>query len=141
MEYLHDLQPKAGLLPSTPDRRGVVRMITEMITSGIQPLQNPTVMKRHSSDPAARLTWAQHWISVGFSALEKVLVNTAGLYCVGDNITMADCCLVPQVFNARHRWELDLAQYPTIVAIEARLSQLEPFIKAIPANQPDCPPE
>ena len=77
---------------------------------------------------------------MGFSALEKVLVKTAGLYCVGDTVTMADCCLVPQVFNAQ-RWKVDLAQYPTIVAIEARLSQLEPFIKASPANQPDCPPE
>ena len=98
-------------------------------------------MKHHSSDPAERLAWAQHWISVGFSALETVLLSTAGLYCVGDTLTMADCCLVPQVFNASKRWEVDVAQYPTIAAIEARLSKLEPFIKASPANQPDCPTE
>ena len=157
MEYLHDLHPEAGLLPASPDQRAVVRMISEMIASGIQPIQvrgrerereerltccdqNLAVMKHHSPDPAARQAWAHHWISVGFSALEKVLVKTAGLYCVGDTVTMADCCLVPQVFNAQ-RWKVDLAQYPTIVAIEARLSQLEPFIKASPANQPDCPPE
>ena len=141
MEYLHDLHPKAGLLPSSPDQRAVVRMITEMIASGIQPIQNLAVMKHHSSDPAQRQAWAHHWISVGFSALEKVLLTTAGLYCVGDTLTMADCCLVPQVFNASKRWEVDVTQYPTIVAIEARLSQLEPFIKASPANQPDCPQE
>ena len=98
-------------------------------------------MKHHSEDPAERLAWAQHWISLGFSALETVLLSTAGLYCVGDTLTMADCCLVPQVFNASKRWEVDVAQYPTIAAIEARLSKLEPFIKASPANQPDCPKE
>ena len=96
-------------------------------------------MKQHSLDPAERLAWAHHWISAGFSALESLLLSTAGLYCVGDTLTMADCCLVPQVFNASQRWGVDLALYPTIAAIEARLSKLEPFIKARPANQPDCP--
>ena len=97
-------------------------------------------MKHHSADPGERQAWAHHWISVGFSALESLLLTTAGLYCVGDTVTMADCCLVPQVFNAK-RWKVDLALYPTIAAIEARLSKLEPFIKASPANQPDCPKE
>ena len=98
-------------------------------------------MKHHSADPAERQAWAHHWISGGFSALESLLLTTAGLYCVGDTLTMADCCLVPQVFNASQRWGVDLADYPTITAIEARLSQLEPFVKASPANQPDCPKE
>ena len=140
MEYLNDLHPEAGLLPSCPERRAVVRMVSEVIASGIQPIQNLAVMKHHSSDPAERQAWAHHWISAGFSALETVLLSTSGLYCVGDTVTMADCCLVPQVFNAK-RWKVDLALYPTIAAIEARLSKLEPFIKASPANQPDCPKE
>ena len=123
MEYLHDLHPEAGLLPSCPERRAVVRMVSEVIASGIQPIQNLAVMKHHSSDPAERQAWAHHWISVGFSALESLLLTTAGLYCVGDTLTMADCCLVPQVFNAK-RWKVDVAQFPTITAIEARLSQL-----------------
>ena len=112
-----------------------------MIASGIQAMQNQSVLKRHSSDQTERDLWAHHWISVGFSALETVLQTTAGLYCVGDSPSMADCCLVPQVFNAAKRWEVDVTQFPTIVAIEARLSKLEPFIKASPANQPDCPRE
>ena len=140
MEYLNDLHPEAGLLPSCPEKRAVVRMVSEVIASGIQPIQNLAVMKHHSPDPAERQAWAHHWISVGFSALESLLLTTAGLYCVGDTVTMADCCLVPQVFNAK-RWKVDLALYPTIAAIEARLSKLEPFIKASPANQPDCPKE
>ena len=98
-------------------------------------------MLRHAPEsPEARAAWSRHWINVGFTALEDLLSRTAGEACVGDTITMADCCLVPQVFNAK-RWKVDVAQYPTIAAIEARLSRLEPFIKASPANQPDCPKE
>ena len=140
MEYIHDLHPEAGILPSKPETRAVVRMISEMISSGIQPIQNLAVMKQHSSDPTERQVWSHHWISLGFSALETVLQTTAGLYCVGDSPSMADCCLVPQFFNAK-RWKVDMSLYPTISAIETRLSKLEPFIKAAPSNQPDCPPE
>ena len=140
MEYLHDLHPEAGLLPNKPESRAKVRMISELIASGIQPIQNLSVMKHHSGDPEERQAWSHHWIAKGFTALETVLKETAGLYCVGDTVTMADCCLVPQVFNAR-RWKVDMAQFPTISAIEARLCKLEPFIKADPSNQADCPTE
>ena len=140
MEYIHDLHPEAGLLPSKPESRALVRMISEMIASGIQPIQNQSVMKHHSSDPTERQLWSHYWISRGFSALETVLKDTAGLYCVGDTLSMADCCLVPQVFNAR-RWKVDMSPFPTISAIETRLNKLEPFIKAEPSNQPDYPTE
>ena len=124
MEYIHDLHPEAGILPSKPETRAVVRMISEMISSGIQPIQNLAVMKQHSSDPTERHVWSHHWISLGSFALETVLQTTAGLYCVGDSPSMADCCLVPQFFNAK-RWKVDMSLYPTTA----------------PSNQPDCPPE
>ena len=97
MEYLHDLHPKAGLLPSDPTTRAKVRMVTELISSGIQPMQNLSVMMKHSQDQEENASWSKHWITIGFQALEKVLEGTAGKFCVGDNISMADCCLVPQV--------------------------------------------
>ena len=99
MEYIHDTHPEADILPKDPNMKAKVRMITEMICSGIQPMQNLSVMQRHSQDQGERMLWSKHWVTVGLRALEKVLEKTAGKYCVGDMVTMADCCLVPQVSN------------------------------------------
>lgn len=76
-----------------------VREISEVIASGIQPIQNTGVL--HYLDEAERGEWAKHWITRGFDAVEKLLSSSAGKFCVGDEITMADCCLIPQVYNAR----------------------------------------
>ena len=97
MEYIQDLHPEAGLLPSDPVARAKVRMVTELICSGIQPIQNLAVMKKHSQEQEEKLAWSRHWITVGFRALEKVLEGLAGDCCIGNTVTMADCCLVPQV--------------------------------------------
>ena len=99
MEYLNDTHPQAKILPDSPAMRAKVRMISEMICSGIQPIQNLSVMQKHSQDQGERMAWSKHWITTGFVALEKVLEKTAGECCVGDLVTMADCCLVPQVFQ------------------------------------------
>ena len=74
-------------------------MITELICSGIQPIQLLTVSQKHSQDQAERMAWSKHWITVGFRVLEKVLEKTAGECCVGDEVTIADCCIVPQVWE------------------------------------------
>ena len=84
-----------------------------------------------------KISWGAHWISVGFEALEAVLEKTAGLYCVGDTVTMADCCLVPQVYNAR-RFKVDMSKFPVISRVEAALVKLEPFEKAKPSVMPDA---
>lgn len=76
-------------------------MVFQVISSGIQPLQNLIVLIYVGEEK--KKEWAQHWITRGFRAVEKLLSGSAGKYCVGDEITLADCCLVPQVFNAR-RW-------------------------------------
>lgn len=75
-----------------------------------------------------------------FTAVEKLLSSSAGKYCVGDEITLADCCLVPQIFNAR-RFHVDLRPFPTILRVDRHLEHHPAFTAAHPNNQPDCPPE
>ncbi|PNI84432.1 GSTZ1 isoform 6 [Pan troglodytes] len=87
-----------------------------------------------------QLTWAQNAITSGFNALEQILQSTAGIYCVGDEVTMADLCLVPQVANAE-RFKVDLTPYPTISSINKRLLVLEAFQVSHPCRQPDTPTE
>jgi len=140
MEYINDTNPGCGLLPSDPKERAKVRMISEIIASGIQSIQNLSVMKYHSDDQAKRQAWSNHWITKGFEALETVLKGTAGSCCVGDTPTMADCCLVPQVFNAK-RFNVDMDKFPIISKLEQNLSKLPQFSAAHPSNQVDCPEE
>jgi len=99
MHYLEETRPQPALLPQDPVKRAKVREIVELICSGIQPLQNIAVLDQIGKDQG--LKWAQHWISHGFQGLEKILSQSAGQFCVGDELTMADLCLVPQVRNAR----------------------------------------
>ena len=95
-------------------------------------------MTYHSSDPEERKAWSKHWITKGFTALESVLAKTSGQYCVGDEVSMADCCLVPQIYNA-NRFSVDMKSFPIISKIGETLSKLPAFIRAHPSNQPDCP--
>lgn len=99
MHYLEETRPQPPLLPQDPYNRCKVREICETIVSGIQPLQNMAVLER-IGDEKKSMDWAQHFIKRGLDGIEKLLTMSAGKYCVGDNISMADCCLVPQVFNA-----------------------------------------
>lgn len=140
MEYINDLRPEANLLPKDPRSRAKVRMICELINSGIQPLQNLSVMNRHSDKQEERMAWSKHWITTGFRALETVLSETAGEACVGDTVSLADCCLVPQVYNAT-RFSVDLSEFPVISRINSNLQTRPEFVAAHPSSQPDCPPE
>ncbi|KAG8448979.1 hypothetical protein GDO86_015882 [Hymenochirus boettgeri] len=135
IEYLEETRPEPPLLPSDPKKRAQVRMICDNIVSGIQPLQNLHVLQKVGEK---KLEWAQHFITRGFQALEKILENTAGRFCVGDQVTIADLCLVPQVTNAE-RFNLDIAPYPTISRINKSLLQLPAFQVSHPSCQPDTP--
>merc|ERR1712071_81121 len=84
--------------------------------------------------------WAVYWMLKGFKALEQILVSSSGEYCLGDSVTMADCCLIPQLYNSR-RFQVDLEAFPTILPIEKNLEVLEPFQKSHPSRQPDTPPQ
>ncbi|XP_060118731.1 maleylacetoacetate isomerase isoform X2 [Heteronotia binoei] len=137
IEYLEETQPNPRILPQDPKKRAQVRMISDLIASGIQPLQNLTVLQQFGEK---KLEWAQQCISHGFKALEQVLQETSGRYCVGDEVSMADLCLVPQVYNAE-RFKVDLTPYPTLRRINKALLELEEFQTSHPSRQPDTPPE
>lgn len=137
IEYLEETRPLPPLLPSDPVQRAKVRGIVESIVSGIQPLQNLNVLVRVGE---GKQEWAKYWIERGFAALEEQLRNTSGTCCFGDSVTIADLCLVPQVFNA-NRFGVDMTKYPIISRINEFLSSLEEFQNTHPSKQPDCPKE
>ncbi|XP_010587074.1 maleylacetoacetate isomerase isoform X3 [Loxodonta africana] len=138
IEYLEETRPTPRLLPQNPKQRATVRMISDLVASGIQPLQNLSVLKQVGQESG--LAWAQKVINTGFNALEKILQSTAGKYCVGDEVSMADLCLVPQVANAE-RYKVEVTLYPTISRINKTLLALEAFQVTHPCRQPDTPPE
>lgn len=135
MEYLEEAYPQKPLLPKDLLLRAKVREVCEIIGSGIQPLQNLSVLQKVGE---GKMEWGHFYINKGFVALEQVLAKSAGKYSVGDEISFADCCLVPQVFNA-NRFKVDMAAFPTISRVHDALSSLETFKAAHPTNQPDCP--
>ncbi|TAH44737.1 MAG: maleylacetoacetate isomerase [Gammaproteobacteria bacterium] len=145
IEYLDEAYPGvASLLPSTARERARVRALAQTIACDIHPLNNLRVMQfleRDFSSPAVeRERWSRHWITEGFRALQALLGDNSsmGLYCEGDSPTLADICLVPQVYNAR-RIGVDLAAFPDIVRIEQQCLALPAFEAARPENQPDAP--
>ena len=144
IEYLEEAYPGgASLLPSTARERARVRALAQTIACDIHPLNNLRVMQfleRDFSSPAVeRERWSRHWITEGFRALQALLGDNSsmGLYCEGDSPTLADICLVPQVYA--RRIGVDLAAYPDIVRIEQQCLALPAFEAARPENQPDAP--
>ena len=117
IEYLEEAFPQSyPLLPGSPLNRGRIRQFTEIINAGTQPIQNLSVQKYFSDDGEKQLEWSRHWIARGFEAYEALAKNSAGRFTLGDQITLADLFLAPQVYNAK-RFEVDLAPYPTISRI------------------------
>lgn len=142
MEYLDETHPAAPLLPAAPAARARVRSLSLAMACDIHPLNNLRVLKYLTGpmglSEEAKASWINHWHSVGLAALEADLARDTqrGRFCVGDAPTMADCCLVPQVFAAR-RFGLDLAPFPMLQAIDAACQELPAFQLAHPARQPD----
>jgi maleylacetoacetate isomerase len=143
IEYLDETHPRPPLLPAAAEDRARVRAIALAIVADIHPIDNLRVLQYLKStfgaDDAARDAWYAHWIDVGLSALEHELAQDArtGRFCHGDAPGLADCCLVPQLANAR-RVTLDLARYPTLLRIEAACEALPAFAAAAPARQADA---
>jgi maleylacetoacetate isomerase len=142
MEYLDDLYPRAPLLPKDPKERARVRSLSLLVASEIHPVNNLRVLqhlKRTLGQNEDQLnTWYRHWIADGLAKLEGDLAAPGtGRFCHGDAPTMADCCLVPQIFNAR-RYQSDLAPYPTVMRIFDECMKLDAFDLAQPSKQPDA---
>lgn len=143
IEYLEETHPQAPLLPADVPGRARVRALAMTVACDTHPLTNLRVLKYLGgtlglSEPA-RGEWYRHWVNEGLAMLEAHLANApqTGRYCHGDLPGMADCCLVPQVFNAQ-RFEVDLAPYPTIARINAACLALPAFSAAHPARQADA---
>lgn len=143
IEYLDEVFPEPALLPEDARGRGRVRQICQAIASDIHPLQNLRVLQMAArigdEEGPVSSSWARHWITVGFDALEKQLSDDpeSGRFCHGDQPTMADLCLVPQISNAL-RYGVDMKQYPVITRIDEEARSLEAFKAAEPENQPDA---
>jgi maleylpyruvate isomerase len=143
IEYLEETQPQTPLLPSDPAGRARVRSLALTVAADTHPLGNLRVLKYLTGELAVpdeiKLAWQQHWLRTGMSSLEALLSDDprTGRYSHGDTPTLADCCLVPQVFSAQ-RFGVDLASYPTIARIHAACNELPAFQQAHPAQQPDA---
>ena len=141
IEYLEDKYAGEALLPVDPAQKAQVRAMAQDIACDIHPLNNLRVLKYLAGplkvEDADKSAWYAHWIQTGFAALEERLAQTAGKCCFGDKVTLADLCLIPQLYNAR-RFNVPLDDFPRICAIEAHCLSLPAFNDAVPENQPDA---
>jgi maleylacetoacetate isomerase len=143
IEYLDELHPEPPLLPRAPAARAFVRAMALAIACDMHPVNNLGVLKyleqELHQDEAARQRWYRHWVAKGFGAIETQLAayDGRGRCCHGDTPTLADICLVPQVFNAR-RYGCDVSAYPTVMAIADHCAALPAFRAAAPENQADA---
>jgi maleylpyruvate isomerase len=137
IEYLEEKYPTPQLLPKSLEDRVWVRAFAQAIASDIHPLNNLRVLKYLMSNinvtEEQKVVWYQHWIYEGFSALESLLAshNQSGDFCHGDTPTIADICLVPQVYNAI-RFNCDLSSYTRILKIVKHCEKIPSFMKAYP---------
>ena len=136
LEFLEEVFPDTSLYPSNLVDKAKVRMICSEVASNIQPIQNLTVLNKLEELGCNKLEWAKYWIEKGLSALELIISETKGKYSFGDNITLADAFLIPQLYNAR-RFNINIDDYPNIANIEKNVQEIEAFINASPDKQPD----
>jgi maleylacetoacetate isomerase len=143
IEYLDETHPKPPLLPREAAARARVRSLSLLVACEIHPLNNLRTLqylKRNLGQSEEQVAvWYRHWIADGLGKLEADLAGSehTGRFSHGDAPSMADCCLVPQIFNAK-RYEADLAAYPTVMRVFDECMKLAPFDRAQPAKQPDA---
>jgi maleylacetoacetate isomerase len=135
VDYLDATRPEPPFLPRDPAEAAHVRALALAIACDIHPLNNLRVLKYLKDEAGqpqdARDSWYRHWVAEGFAALEAMAAPAAGRFLFGDSPTLADICLVPQMFNAR-RLETPLDAYPTLIRTDAEANRLEAFAAAHP---------
>ena len=157
LEYLEERFPTPPLLPSDALGRARVRMLAEHVNSGIQPYQNASTLRFLRERPAGgegaspraaegrreeEQAWLRHWLGRGLSALERAVQNgrpPGSRFCHGNEPTLADVYLVPQLYGAR-RFHVDLAPLTTLLSIESSCRSIGAFARSEPERQPDAPP-
>jgi len=142
IEWLDERYPKPRLVPSEPFARARVRSIAYLIACEIHPLNNLRVLqhlKRALGQTQEQIdAWYRHWIAEGLAKVEAELARPgSGTFVQGDSPSLADCCLVPQIFNAK-RYSCDLAPYPITMRVFDACMKLEAFDRAQPSKQPDA---
>jgi maleylacetoacetate isomerase len=141
IEYLDEIQPEPSLLPGDAETRARIRAFALAIACDIHPIDNLRVLNYLKGplrqEQAAVDVWYRHWVETGLAACEALLPKGTSRYCFGDQPTLADACLIPQLYNAR-RFNCDLAVTPRLVAIDAAARALPAFANAAPEAQPDA---
>ncbi|WP_332675415.1 maleylacetoacetate isomerase [Aromatoleum sp.] len=143
IEYLDEMHPEPSLLPGSAADRARIRAIAQAIACDIHPINNLRVLqyltREFGVSDAQKNAWYRHWTEAGLAAVEAMLAGDprTAAFCHGDTPTLADCCLVPQVFNAR-RFGCDLTAMPTSLGIAERCAGLDAFRRAAPEQQPDA---
>lgn len=143
IEYLEETHPAPSLLPGDAFDRARIRAIAQAIACDIHPINNLRVLqylkRALGASDEQKDAWYRHWVTLGLETIETMLAEDArtGAFCHGDTPTLADCCLVPQVFNAR-RFDCDLSRMPTVLRIVERCEALEAFRLASPEVQADA---
>ncbi|ORX67814.1 Maleylacetoacetate isomerase [Linderina pennispora] len=138
LEYLEEVYPETPLLPKDAHQRAQVRALMGVICADTQPLQNLKILK--TKPESERAAYAVQIIEDGLAVADKMLESTSGKYCLGDEVTLADCCLIPQLYNA-HRFGVDMDKFPNVKRIELNTAKLDAFVDAHWQSQPDCPEE
>lgn len=141
IDYLDEKYPAVAIYPADIVMKAKVKAMALDVACEIHPVNNLRVQQYLANNLAIeeqeKLAWSHHWMNLGFAAIEKQLETNAGKFCFGDNVTMADICLVPQVYNA-NRFNLDMSAYPHIVRVVNNCNELPAFIAALPENQADA---
>ena len=142
IEYLDSIAPEPRLIPEEPAARARVQALAQVIACDIHPINNLRVLnylrEHFGQDDAGVAEWVRHWMALGFEGYEGLISGTSnGEVSVDDSISLADVCLVPQVYNAE-RFGCDLSPYPKIRSVNANLSSHPAFHGAAPEQQPDA---
>lgn len=141
LEYLDEVHPETALLPQEPKQRALIRAFSQSIACDIHPINNLRVLQYLSNElqisEEQKSAWYRHWVELGLKGLEAQLKESNGKFCFGDQATLADCCLIPQIYNAL-RFNIDVSVYPKIHAIYQHCLSLAPFQHAAPENQADA---